>query len=212
MKRSRPKGPKTLKGEEIARSMSATADWRAALLSTTRAAEYRGHREHVQDKYGAAAKTEARSPRVSECCSAAVSFCTMNPLRRTLLKAASLTPAAASAGLAHAGTSSWHQQKTHAPDTLLRSHFAPLKGEAFAFRKAGGIHATAILQLADPLPGADDGEVSFRLVFQAAEHQPLMQDTWEVFHPALGGHAIFVSPNDAAGREIEAVFNRHQPA
>lgn len=136
----------------------------------------------------------------------------MNPQRRTLLKAASLAPAATSAGLARAGTSPWHQQKAYAPDTLLRSHFAPLKGETFAFRGAGGAHATAILQLAAPLPGADDGEASFRLVFQATEHQPLKQDTWEVFHPALGGHAIFVSPNDAAGREVEAVFNRHQPA
>lgn len=135
----------------------------------------------------------------------------MNPQRRTLLKAASLAPAAASTGLAHAGTSLRLQQKTHAPETLLRSHFAPLEGQTFAFSKAGGIRATAVLQLASPLPGSDDGDASFRLMFQATERQPLQQDTWEMYHPALGTHAIFVSPNDVEGCEVEAVFNRHQP-
>lgn len=170
-------------------------------------------RAQEQDKCGAAAKTEARSPqRVSALNRRdAVSLFNMNPQRRTLLKAAGLAHAAASAGLAHAATTSRPQQYTPHPATLLRSHFVPLTGDTFEFRKADGFRATAVLRLASPLPGANDGEASFRLVFQATEHQPLKQDTWDVSHPALGSHAIFVSPNDAAGFEVEAVFNRRQP-
>jgi len=89
---------------------------------------------------------------------------------------------------------------------MLR-HFARLQGETFHFG-LNSAQSSAVLQCAEPLPGARDGEQSFRLVFAPAQPHSLTQGTWDVSHPVLGSHAIFVSPNDARGTEIEAVFNR----
>lgn len=130
----------------------------------------------------------------------------MNRQRRSLLKVVGISPAAASAGLAHAvlGASA---QPTPGERLLLR-HFARLQGESFRFSMPDGAQSSAVLQCAEPLQGTTDGEQNFRLVFAPVQDQPVAQGTWEVTHPALGTHAIFVSPNDARGAEIEAVFNR----
>lgn len=140
----------------------------------------------------------------------------MNHQRRTILKAASLAPSVAGGvGLAHAATAavSASQSVAIAGVTLLRGHFSPLEGEGFAFGRPGEGAPSGIATLlqATALPGVDDGDRSFRLVFAPVQPLMLAQGTWEVSHPVLGRHAIFVSPNDAAGREVEAVFNRHLP-
>jgi hypothetical protein len=36
----------------------------------------------------------------------------------------------------------------------------------------------------------------------------LGQQTFPVSHPRLGRFTLFVSPNDAEGRVVEAIFNR----
>lgn len=129
----------------------------------------------------------------------------MNRQRRSLLKVVGITPAAASAGLAHA-MQGFHDAPAAGGQLLLR-HFARLQGESFHFGM-NGAQSSAVLRCAEPLPGAADGEQNFRLVFAPAPAHTLAQGTWEVSHPALGRHAIFVSPNDARGAEVEAVFNR----
>ncbi|WP_312306827.1 DUF6916 family protein [Pulveribacter sp.] len=135
----------------------------------------------------------------------------MNRERRTFLKAAGMaSTAAASAAMGHAAAAIPASQQQLGTMTLLRSHFARLAGEGFTFLHPSGVRGSATLLHAHPLEGAEDGERSFRLVF-APNDSSLSQDTWEVSHPALGTHAIFVSPNDAQGQKIEAIFNRHQP-
>ncbi|MDP3165987.1 MAG: hypothetical protein Q8N06_11130 [Hydrogenophaga sp.] len=89
----------------------------------------------------------------------------------------------------------------------MRQHFAPLEGDAFGF-SLNGVQAYAVLQQATALPETTDGDQSFRLIFKPSQPHSLGQGTWDVTHPILGTHAIFVSPNDALGQEIEAVFNR----
>lgn len=71
-----------------------------------------------------------------------------------------------------------------------------------------GAQASAVLQRAVSLEGAADGNQNFRLVFAPLRFPTVTQGTWEVTHPALGTHAIFLSPNDAQGQEVEAIFNR----
>lgn len=134
----------------------------------------------------------------------------MNRQRRSLLKAVGISPAAASTGLAHAMLGAPAVPEPGAP--LLLRHFAPLQGQSFHFG-LNGSQSSAVLQRAEPLPGASDTEQNFRLVFTPDAPHAVVQGTWEVTHPALGRHAIFVCPNDARGAEIEAVFNRQgQPA
>lgn len=128
----------------------------------------------------------------------------MNRQRRSLLKAAGLAPAASS-GLVHAALQS--AVPSLPGGALLRQHFVRLKGESFEF-SMNGARASAVLQSAVPLEGAADGDQNFRLVFAPPRFHTVTQGTWEVAHPALGTHAIFLSPNDALGQEVEAIFNR----
>jgi len=128
----------------------------------------------------------------------------MNHQRRSLLKAAGIAPAAASTGLVHAALRPTAPALT---GTLLRSHFVPLEGDAFAFSMSG-VQAKAVLKRAIALQEATDEDRSFRLLFAPSQPHSLAQGTWDVTHPKLGTHAIFVSPNDANGQEIEAIFNR----
>lgn len=130
----------------------------------------------------------------------------MNRQRRSLLKAVGISPAAASTGLAHA----MRAPAKPAPGAqLLLRHFAPLQGESFHFG-LNGSQSSAVLRRAEPLPGASDTEQNFRLVFTPDGPHAVVQGTWDVTHPALGRHAIFVCPNDARCAEIEAVFNRQE--
>lgn len=97
-----------------------------------------------------------------------------------------------------------------APQALARSHFAPLQGDTFVFEKDALENVNARLVSIESLgsPGAaPDAEQCFRLLFEAPA-QALPQRTFCVSHPHLGRFALFVSPNDAEGRIVEAVFNR----
>lgn len=87
---------------------------------------------------------------------------------------------------------------------LRRSHFVPLLGQGFAVAQA---QSTLTLQSLHALPHSQEMDRSFRAVF-AVRGDGLAQDTWQISHPVLGSHAVFLSPNDAGGRLVEAVFNR----
>lgn len=123
--------------------------------------------------------------------------------RRAFLQAASVAPAAAVTGLAATAV-----RAAPAGGELRRSHFAPLAGERFEFEQDVFEKVGARLASATPLPRAPDGDRSFRLLFEVEEGQRLAQGSWRVTHPALGPQVVFLSPNDAEGRVVEAIFNR----
>lgn len=133
----------------------------------------------------------------------------LNHQRRSLLKAASLAPAAAAgSGLIHASSLSGQDCDV----MLLRSHFLPLVGREFFFSHPNGRHWQGTLLDIGPLPGGGNLEQSFRLLFAPTSRLVPEQETWEFFHPDLGKRPIFTSPNDALGQEVEAIFNRHHPS
>lgn len=147
--------------------------------------------------------------RLPENCPSGIGTISMlNHQRRTLLKAAGLAPAvAAGSGLAHASPLPGQGGDV----TLLRSHFLPLVGGEFFFSHPHGREWQGTLLEISPLPGGGNFEQSFRLVFAPTSRLVPEQETWVVFHPHLGKHPIFTSPNDARGMEVEAIFNRHYP-
>ena len=87
---------------------------------------------------------------------------------------------------------------------LRRSHFMPLLGQGFTVAQ---VQSTLTLQSLHALSHSQEAERSFRAVF-TVQGEGLAQNTWQISHPALGSHAVFLSPNDADGRLVEAVFNR----
>lgn len=103
--------------------------------------------------------------------------------------------------------------KTAEGASLELRHFVPLVGENFHITPVGSSGAPShalVLRQAGPLtdtPRATDPQRSFRLVFECPG-TGVAQDTWQLEHPALGRHAVFLSPNDAQGRLVEAVFLR----
>ena len=125
----------------------------------------------------------------------------MDTNRRTFLQWASVAPAIPVAAAAAPGTV--------APDAahLSRATFTPLRGETFVFEKDALQSEAARLVAVDPLDAAANDERSFRLLFEVPT-QALPQGTFNVSHPRLGRFALFVSPSDAEGRILEAVFNR----
>ena len=126
--------------------------------------------------------------------------------RRSFLRMAGAAPAAGLAGLAAAGSAGAAVHAT-APG---RDAFAAAQGDEFTFHVDALNSRTLRLVQVEPLPHPvkriDDGR-SFRLVFEAPEGAGLAQATYRVVHPRLGEFALFVSPNDGEGRELEAVFN-----
>ncbi len=123
--------------------------------------------------------------------------------RRAFLQAAGIAPAAAVTGLAATAASA-----AVVSGELRRAHFEPLVGERFAFEPDVFTRIGARLVSATPLAKAADGERSFRLLFDVDEGGSLGQGSWRVTHPALGTQVLSVSPNDADGRVVEAIFNR----
>lgn len=94
---------------------------------------------------------------------------------------------------------------------LHRQHFTALLGQEFTMNlewAEGTTHARVKLTALEDLPHCADPQQSFRAVFESVQADGLRQGLWQVSHPELGQHAIFLSPNDALGREVEAVFNR----
>lgn len=124
--------------------------------------------------------------------------------RRSFLQAASSAPVVA---LASGGLTA--QARTRSDGTLRRSDFEPCLGDVFVFEsESGGTRAQARLQQVRALPESQHAELSFTLLFTPEPGVALPEGTWR-FSTAQGPSGlIFVSPNDAQGREIEAVFNR----
>jgi len=127
--------------------------------------------------------------------------------RRAFLQFAGLAPAAAAtAGFAATGAT---PQATEAG--MNRSSFLACVGEEFQF--ASGPFESKPARLARVAPLDQDGgkiesEGNFRLEFEPLTPGTIAQDTYTVKHARLGSMVIFVSPNDAEGRVVEAVFNR----
>ena len=128
----------------------------------------------------------------------------MGSNRRAFLQFAGLAPAAA-ATAALAESSAPNAVTDIA--SLTRSRFLPCVGDEFLFETRPLEHKRVKLAKVEALGQGDPHEGRFRLLFEAAGGG-LVQETYTVSHPALGRFALFVSPNDAQGRVIEAIFNR----
>ena len=118
--------------------------------------------------------------------------------RRAFMQVAGAFPAAAAASSIPMGVSAVAME-------LRRSHFQPLLGHSFSI--AGEVSELRLVSLA-ALPHTLHGDRSFSALFELSRPGALLQDTWEISHPALGSHAVFLSPSDAQGGLLEAVFNR----
>ena len=123
--------------------------------------------------------------------------------RRSFMKVAGALPAAAIVpGVVLAS----EQRATHAVPILLRRDFEPLVGQVFTVE--GNPAAALTLVALDDVPHCANRDRSFRAVFAVTAAEGLSQNLWQLSHPAVGTHDVFLSPNDAAGRVVEAVFNR----
>lgn len=130
----------------------------------------------------------------------------MTSNRRAFLQFAGLAPAAA----ATAGFATPASQPGSAVHTgpLVRSRFSALVGEEFRFED--GVFGGVVAQLSSVVdlgPDKAGAEKAFRLLFAPAVPGSIPQQTCVVTHPALGRFALFVSPNDAQGAVVEAIFN-----
>ncbi len=127
--------------------------------------------------------------------------------RRAFLQMAGLAPGAAVAGLVASGAA---LSAPAAPRPLTRSAFEPCVGDEFSFDTGTFEQVRARLERVAPLPGAAaaKSEGQFALQFAVAPAQSLAQASYRVSHPRFGTFVMFVSPNDAEGRIVEAVFNR----
>jgi hypothetical protein len=126
--------------------------------------------------------------------------------RRRFLQLASLasTTAVAGIGAARAGA--------EAPaSSLTCSEFERCIGDTFTFEKAVFGDVAARLAAVDAHPGsrsAAQREGRFNLRFETRGDGFLEQASYRVHHARLGDFVMFVSPKDAKGTTVEAVFNR----
>lgn len=131
----------------------------------------------------------------------------MGSNRRAFLQFAGLAPAAAAtAGIAATGAA----QAATAGSSVTRSSFLSCVGDEFHFEF--GPHESRVAKLARVSPLEVGGkqvesEGMFRLEFEPLTPGTIAQETYSVHHARLGRIALFVSPNDAQGRVVEAVFN-----
>ena len=123
--------------------------------------------------------------------------------RRAFMKVAGAWPAAA---LVPGAVLAGEQRAAQVGPMLLRSDFEPLIGQIFTVE--GSPAAALTLVALDNVPHCANRDRSFRAVFEVAAAEGLPQNLWQLSHPAVGTHDVFLSPNDAAGRVVEAVFNR----
>ncbi|MBL0141433.1 MAG: hypothetical protein IPP91_05060 [Betaproteobacteria bacterium] len=126
--------------------------------------------------------------------------------RRAFLQFAGLAPAAAAAGLVSTATA-----RAASSGQLTRSTFLPCVGDEFLFEGGPFEAMPAKLVRIEGLAqgGATlDGEGTFRLLFEPEAKGAIAQESYRVSHARLGRFTLFVSPNDAEGRVVEAVFNR----
>ncbi|MBB1652939.1 MULTISPECIES: DUF6916 family protein [Delftia] len=122
----------------------------------------------------------------------------MKTERRAFMQVVGALPAAVAASSIPMGGSA-------AGAELRRSHFQPLLGQNFSV--AGEGTQLRLVSLS-ALPHALQSDRSFSALFELSRPGALPQNTWEIAHPALGSHAVFLSPSDAQGGLLEAVFNR----
>ncbi|MBF5004225.1 DUF6916 family protein [Diaphorobacter caeni] len=104
-----------------------------------------------------------------------------------------------------------HANQSLGGESLTRQTFLPLLNQSFMLSNdgdSGAVQRTVRLTSVEDLPHCIDREKSFRVVFEVQGADGAQQALWQVTHPRLGQHAIFMSPNDPQGREIEAIFNR----
>lgn len=129
----------------------------------------------------------------------------MRPTRRSFLQYAGLAPAVAVAGAAGAAA------PAHTgPAILTRSAFAACVGDEFIFQCDVFEQAHARLVVVDDLGARSpvtNPERQFRLVFEMQGPSRLRDASYRVTHAKLGELAMLVSPNDANGRRVEAIFN-----
>ncbi len=140
--------------------------------------------------------------------------------RRGFLKIAGSLPAASVAPVAVATAFASTSARSGESAELRRSHFEALIGQQFSISIAnvfsdsndsnkGAVSRQPIRLVAvEGLGNRSDQERSFRAVFEAVGAQGVSQSTWSLSHPALGEHLVFLSPNDAAAEQVEAVFMR----
>ena len=126
--------------------------------------------------------------------------------RRAFLQFAGLAPAAA----ATVGLAASAAAPPAVKGPLTRSLFLACVGDEFRFES--GPHDSVSAKLARVCAlelGARklEAEGMFRLEFEPLEPGTLAQETYAVTHARLGRIVLFVSPNDAKGRVVEAVFN-----
>jgi len=101
------------------------------------------------------------------------------------------------------------------PDTLALNDFTPLVGTVFTITFPDGtleltLGAVEPQGRRAPRPDVPDFRTEpFSLVFVGPLAPILPQQTWELAHPALGTHAVFLVPlGPREGRmRYEAVFN-----
>lgn len=127
--------------------------------------------------------------------------------RRAFLQIAGLVPAAAVVGVAAP-----RDAVARAPDaTFTRSAFARCLGDNFTFETSVFGQVVARLATVEAHAGcrtSGEREGRFSLRFEARGDATLEQASYRVHHARLGEFVLFVSPGDATGRSVEAVFNR----
>ena len=127
--------------------------------------------------------------------------------RRAFLQLAGVAPASMMPGVAAAAVA---RGETPVGE-LDRAAFAPLVGDEFVFETSAVEKCAARLLSVENLAhksARPDPQRAFRLRFEAGPGERLEERTYSVAHPRLGRFALFVSPNDARGRIVEAIFNR----
>lgn len=94
---------------------------------------------------------------------------------------------------------------------LTRRDFQSLLDQPFSVvtegTQASAARRLRLLALSD-VPYSRDPNLSFTATFEVLGDARVEQSMWQLSHPVLGVHAVFLSPNDGEGRLVEAVFNR----
>lgn len=122
------------------------------------------------------------------------------------MKCAGLLPAAAVAPGAVLAVSAG-EGKAAMSTQLTRRDFQSLLDQQFSVVAEGAARRLRLLALSD-VPHCRDPNLSFTATFEVEGDRGVAQAVWQLTHPELGAHAVFLSPNDGEGRLVEAVFNR----
>jgi hypothetical protein len=121
-----------------------------------------------------------------------------------LLPAAAVAPGAVLAVSAGAEKAATSMQLTRRDfQSLLDQQFSVVADDA----KARVEHRLRLLALSD-VPHCRNPNLSFTATFEVVSGTGVEQSVWQLSHPVLGAHAVFLSPNDGEGLLVEAVFNR----